>query len=80
MVDTVGRLRRDMGIALASLSTGTPALSLPQLYNALSVPVRAEVAHVIVWDLRLPRLLLATMAGAMLAVAGLLCRRRCTTH
>lgn len=60
------------GIALASLSTGTPALSLPQLYNALSVPVRAEVAHVIVWDLRLPRLLLATMAGAMLAVAGLL--------
>lgn len=59
-------------IALASLMLGTPTLNLPQIHTILASPIREGLAQVVVWDLRLPRLLVATMAGSMLATTGLL--------
>lgn len=38
----------------------------------LGVPAEAEIAQVVLWELRVPRLLLALLGGAAVAVAGLL--------
>jgi iron complex transport system permease protein len=57
------------GIALLSLLSGTPQLSLPDLWQIVNGDGSA-LARVVVLQLRLPRLALAMLAGAMLALSG----------
>lgn len=55
----------------ASLCLGPVNMSLSELWAALSRASAADPAHqVIVWELRLPRALLAALVGGALAVAG----------
>ncbi len=53
---------------LAALSVGSSGFSLPQLWRGLS----GESDHVaaIIWQIRLPRVLLAAAVGAVLALCG----------
>ncbi|HTQ80234.1 MAG TPA: iron ABC transporter permease [Thermoanaerobaculia bacterium] len=62
-----GGLLAAIGVAL---SRGAVPVPLAQLWTALSSPTHP--CHRIVWDLRLPRILVAGLAGAALAVAGAL--------
>jgi len=56
--------------ALVALSSGSLPIPAAQVLAALvRAQVPAEVAQVI-WDIRLPRVLLAMLAGAMLGLAG----------
>jgi len=63
-------------VALAALAVGAYPLSLPQLAavvgHALGLPVAlpGAPAATVVWDLRLPRVILAGTVGAALALAG----------
>jgi len=62
------------GMMIASLQWGSVELSWRQVVSALgraSAPV-AEIVNTIVIDLRLPRVLLAALTGAGLAIVGLL--------
>ena len=62
------------GMMIASLQWGSVELSWRQVLSALglaSAPV-AEIVKTIVIDLRLPRVLLAALTGAGLAIVGLL--------
>ncbi|EKM7810017.1 TPA: iron ABC transporter permease [Klebsiella aerogenes] len=62
------------GMMIASLQWGSVELSWRQVVSALglaSAPV-AEIVKTIVIDLRLPRVLLAALTGAGLAIVGLL--------
>lgn len=62
------------GLMIASLQWGSVELSWRQVVSALglaSAPV-AEIVKTIVIDLRLPRVLLAALTGAGLAIVGLL--------
>ncbi|RSW52264.1 FecCD family ABC transporter permease [Klebsiella aerogenes] len=62
------------GMIIASLQWGSVELSWRQVVSALglaSAPV-AEIVKTIVIDLRLPRVLLAALTGAGLAIVGLL--------
>lgn len=56
-------------LCLVSLAVGSHSLTLEEVAGAL-VPGRTTVASVIVWQLRMPRTVLAVMVGASLAVAG----------
>jgi iron complex transport system permease protein len=57
------------GIALLSLLCGTPQLSPPDLWRIINGGGSA-LARVVVLQLRLPRLALAMLAGAMLSLSG----------
>ncbi|MCX9192218.1 iron ABC transporter [Carbonactinospora thermoautotrophica] len=57
-------------VLLGALCLGTPVLSPHRLPAVLASPETAE--YVILWELRLPRLLLGLIAGASLGCAGLL--------
>ena len=56
-------------LCLVSLAVGSHSLTLEDVAGAF-VPGRTTVASVIVWQLRMPRTVLAVMVGASLAVAG----------
>ncbi len=56
--------------ALLALSIGSVSLSIPAIAYALFHPSALGTAHAIVWDLRLPRVLLAMAVGAGLGMAG----------
>ena len=56
-------------LCLVSLAIGSHSLTLEEVAGAF-VPGRTTVASVIVWQLRMPRTVLAVMVGASLAVAG----------
>ncbi|GHC22211.1 FecCD family ABC transporter permease [Aidingimonas halophila] len=52
-----------------SLSLGSFPTSFDQVVHALAVPQGSDITF-IVWELRLPRILLAVLVGSALAVAG----------
>ncbi|GAA5172501.1 FecCD family ABC transporter permease [Modicisalibacter zincidurans] len=52
-----------------SLILGSFPTSFGQVWHALAAPPNSDIA-VIVWELRLPRIVLAALVGAALAVAG----------
>ncbi|WP_268885218.1 iron chelate uptake ABC transporter family permease subunit [Agrobacterium vitis] len=55
----------------ASLAFGDVSLGWQELYDVLMGTGRAQLqSEMIVWDLRLPRLLLALLVGVALALAG----------
>ncbi|HYL44257.1 MAG TPA: iron ABC transporter permease [Ktedonobacteraceae bacterium] len=56
-------------IGLLTLLTGTPNLSLPDLWVILTGGGK-PLARIVVTQLRLPRLVLGSLAGAMLALSG----------
>ena len=56
-------------LCLVSLAVGSHSLTLEEVAGAF-VPGRTTVASVIVWQLQMPRTVLAVMVGASLAVAG----------
>ncbi|WP_185843459.1 FecCD family ABC transporter permease [Pseudoalteromonas luteoviolacea] len=55
--------------ALLSVSIGDYQLSLLEIWSALISPSES-LASFVIWELRMPRLLLAMIAGAALGVAG----------
>jgi iron complex transport system permease protein len=57
--------------ALIGVSLGPVKLGLHQVFSAL-VSGDDHVAHVVVWDLRLPRVVAAVLVGACLGLAGCL--------
>jgi len=59
-----------LAACLGSLSVGTVELSLNDLLSALQSPHGTGLANQVVWQLRLPRILLAGSVGASLALAG----------
>ena len=58
-----------IGIGLLTLLAGTPSLSLSDLWGIFTGG-GTSLARVVVIPLRLPRLVLAILAGAMLALSG----------
>ena len=55
---------------LAHLAIGAKALTIEQLLAAFSAFDRNNFDHIIIWNIRLPRALIAISVGASLAVAG----------
>jgi iron complex transport system permease protein len=56
---------------LATLPAGSFDLALPDLVAAILRPGQASAEHrYIVWNLRLPRILMAVLSGAMLGMSG----------
>lgn len=60
-----------MILAVTTLVSGPVEISLSGLFGALTDPGSQSVANRILWDLRVPRVLAAVLAGASLSVAGL---------
>ncbi|MBE1236894.1 iron ABC transporter permease [Phaeovibrio sulfidiphilus] len=58
------------GTTLLALASGTMSLSLGQTVGALWSPETSDGVGAILWEVRLPRVALAILAGAGLAVAG----------
>ncbi len=52
------------------LAVGGDALSLSRIVQALANPHAHDVAHTILWQLRMPRVLCAALVGSALALAG----------
>ncbi|HEV2037610.1 MAG TPA: iron ABC transporter permease, partial [Candidatus Eremiobacteraceae bacterium] len=59
-------------VGLIALSIGSVQISLADVWGALVHPSAGGGAHTIVWDLRLPRVLIAMAVGAGLGLAGAL--------
>ncbi|HEY9180820.1 MAG TPA: iron chelate uptake ABC transporter family permease subunit, partial [Candidatus Baltobacteraceae bacterium] len=57
---------------LGSLLAGGTALPMPAVLGALAHPHAAGDAATIVWQLRLPRVLIGALVGASLSIAGAL--------
>lgn len=58
---------------LMSLAFGPASLSLSDIWNyATSGPVHGDLGNAIFWEIRLPRVVLACLVGAALAVAGVI--------
>ena len=57
-------------LSAASLAVGSVPLTLGSILGALAHPSTSGLAHVVVWDIRLPRLAIAACVGAGLGVAG----------
>ena len=53
-----------------SLAVGSVPLAPDAVASALAHPSASDLAHTVVWDIRLPRLLIAACVGAGLGVAG----------
>jgi iron complex transport system permease protein len=60
-----------LALMAVGVSLGSERLSLTEVWNGLTNPAHST-DRVIVWDLRLPRVILAVLVGANLAVAGAL--------
>lgn len=56
--------------SIVALLWGTLALPASEIFWALAHPNAAGLAHAVVWDIRLPRLLIAAGVGAGLGVSG----------
>lgn len=54
----------------AHIALGAKALPLGTVFDALVAPDAQTFDHMIIWDLRLPRALIALIVGATLSVAG----------
>ena len=54
----------------AGIALGAVALPPPALFAALTHPASTDLATTIVWDIRLPRVLIGACVGAGLGVAG----------
>jgi iron complex transport system permease protein len=68
----VGALPLLAGLMLLSVAKGSVPLSLTQVLGALrllDVPVSEMIGRIVI-DLRVPRTLLAVLAGAVLAIVG----------
>lgn len=59
-------------VAAVALTAGTPRLDLAGLRDALLVADADPRTRLVVWELRLPRLLLSLLGGAALGLAGAL--------
>lgn len=59
-------------VGIASLGVGAHPLSWAQLWSALAFPVSGEtdVSRVILWEVRVPRVIMGLLVGASLAVTG----------
>jgi len=57
-------------VGLIAVSIGSVELAPSVVWSALVHPASATMAHAIVWDLRVPRVLLAMVVGAGLGMAG----------
>jgi iron complex transport system permease protein len=57
-------------VAAASLLFGTVELSAGTIASALIHPHARDLAHTILWDIRLPRMLIGVCVGAGLGIAG----------
>jgi len=58
---------------LLSLAFGPASLSLGQIWHYVTAgPVQGDLTNAIFWQIRLPRVLLACLVGAELAVAGVI--------
>src|SRR5215470_4333221 len=53
-----------------SLTMGSVPIGAGAVASALAHPTTSDLAHSVVWDIRLPRLLIAACVGAGLGVAG----------
>jgi iron complex transport system permease protein len=53
-----------------SLAVGSVPISPDAVASALAHPSASDLAHTVVWDIRLPRLFIAACVGAGLGVAG----------
>ena len=60
-----------LALMAVGVSLGSERLSLAEVWDGLTDPTHTS-ERVIVWDLRLPRVILAVLVGANLAVAGAL--------
>jgi len=60
-----------LALMAIGVSLGSERLSLAEVWDGLTNPTRSS-ERIIVWDLRLPRVILAVLVGANLAVAGAL--------
>jgi len=60
-----------LALMAVGVSLGSERLSLAEVWDGLTNPARTS-ERIIVWDLRLPRVILAVLVGANLAVAGAL--------
>jgi len=60
-----------LALMAVGVSLGSERLSLAEVWDGLTDPSRTS-ERIIVWDLRLPRVILAVLVGANLAVAGAL--------
>jgi iron complex transport system permease protein len=60
-----------LALMAVGVSLGSERLSLAEVWDGLTNPSRST-DRIIVWDLRLPRVILAVLVGANLAVAGAL--------
>jgi len=60
-----------LALALASLATGDMPLTPAQILHALLHPTDTTLATTILWNMRLPRLIVAILAGAALSASGL---------
>jgi iron complex transport system permease protein len=60
-----------LALMAVGVSLGSERLSLAEVWQGLTDPTHSS-ERVIVWDLRLPRVILAVLVGANLAVAGAL--------
>ena len=56
-------------VSLYSIARGGYRLSLEEVFNAL-VGVGSESAHLVIWNIRLPRVIAGIIVGASLAIAG----------
>lgn len=59
-------------LAMVTLTTGPVDLSYGRVLNLLLRPDSEDTATLIIWQIRLPRLLLAMQVGALLALCGAL--------
>jgi iron complex transport system permease protein len=57
-------------VIFISLFIGSVNFSIMQVLNALFYPSSSSIISIIVWQLRMPRILLAGIVGAALAVSG----------
>jgi len=60
-----------LALMAVGVSLGSERLSLTEVWDGLTNPAHTS-ERIIVWDLRLPRVILAVLVGANLAVAGAL--------
>ncbi len=61
-----------LAIALLSLQLGNPTLNLSQLWEITVGGQGGRLPRLVFWELRLPRLILGSLTGALLALAGVL--------
>ncbi|GAB2512606.1 Fe(3+)-siderophore ABC transporter permease [Corynebacterium atrinae] len=61
-----------LGLVILSLLLGARAIPVPDILHALWNPDPADPLTAVIWDRRLPRTILAVVAGAAMGIAGAL--------